>query len=429
MKHTRRWLASLLAVVMVLGAMPMALADWENAKEVKTYDEFTAALADETVEEIKVVGEVTVPKTDKPVEANKPILVGKDGTFKLDPGAVVTSNVPQGKFWYEDSEKTWIIVGETMETFVLYAGDDSCYRVMYGTQPDDMNTLVKDTTHGTVNVVCFNGKDVELTESADVGVFDVRGGKSLTIAKDVSLKAGMYFNLEGDLVMAEGAKLELPENHDIDGTATFATEDQKPENLNADIEVKAAEKAAEEEKPAEEVDSTEPAAPKFTDVAATSPFAAAIDWAVGKEITLGKTETTFGPADPCTVSHILTFLWRANGKPGAEEGMADRDSAAKWAVEKEMIAEDADLTATCTRSMAVTFMWKAAESPKVETEKEFTDVAADAEYAGAVAWAVENGITTGTTETTFAPDNNCNRGQIVTFLYRQLAEKDTTPAA
>ena len=180
----------------------------------------------------------------------------------------------------------------------------------------------------------------------------------------------------------------------------------------------------------EETEGTTPAAPKFTDVAADSPYAAAIEWAVGKEITLGKTETTFAPADPCTVSHILTFLWRANGKPGAEEGAADRDSAAKWALEKEMVAEDADLAATCTRSMAVTFMWKAAGSPEAKTEKAFTDVAADAEYAAAVAWAVENEITAGTGDgTTFAPGNPCNRGQIVTFLFRQLAEKETEPAA
>ena len=416
MKAAKKWLAGLMALALLVCSLPAALAaDWDSATEVKNYDELTAALKDEKVEEIKIVGEVTVPEGN--LEANKPILVGKDGAFKLAPGAVVTSDVPQGKFNYEDQENTWIIVGDTMETFVLYAGDDGCYRVMYGTQPDDINALVKDTAHGKVNTLCFNGKDVELTESFDGAVFDVRGGKSLTIAKDVSLKAGMYFNLEGDLVMSEGAKLELPENHDIDGTATFATEDQKPENLNADIEVKAAEKPAEPETPAE------PAAPKFTDVAPTSPFAAAIDWAVAKEITLGKTETTFGPADPCTVSHILTFLWRAGGKPGAEEGAADRDSAAKWAVEQKMITEDADLTATCTRSMAVTFMWQAAESPKVETEKTFTDVAADADYAAAVAWAVENEITAGTGDgTTFAPDSPCNRGQIVTFLYRSLAE-------
>ena len=88
-----------------------------------------------------------------------------------------------------------------------------------------------------------------------------------------------------------------------------------------------------------------------------------------------------------------------------------------------MIAQDADLAATCTRSMAVTFMWKAAGSPEAKTEKAFTDVAADAEYAAAVACAVENEITAGTGDgTTFAPGNPCNRGQIVTFLFRAAAE-------
>ena len=218
-----------------------------------------------------------------------------------------------------------------------------------------------------------------------------------------------------------------PEKKDEE-TAPADPEKKDEETTPADPEKKDEETTpADPEKKDEE---TTPAAPKFTDVAATSPYAAAIDWAVAKEITLGKTETTFAPGDDCTVSHILTFLWRANGKPGAEEGVADRDSAAKWAVEKEMIAEDADLAATCTRSMAVTFMWKAAESPEVEAEKEFTDVAADAEYAGAVAWAVENEITAGTGDgSTFAPENPCNRGQIVTFLFRQLAEKETEPAA
>ena len=91
--------------------------------------------------------------------------------------------------------------------------------------------------------------------------------------------------------------------------------------------------------------------------------------------------------------------------------------------QKEMIAKDADLTATCTRSMAMTFMWKAAGSPEVKTEKSFTDVAADAEYIQAVAWAVEKGVTAGTGDgTTFSPDASCTRGQIVTFLHR-AAEK------
>ena len=150
----------------------------------------------------------------------------------------------------------------------------------------------------------------------------------------------------------------------------------------------------------------------------SSPFAAAIDWAVEQGITNGTTPTTFGPSNTCTVSHILTFLWRANGKPGAKEGVADRQAALEW-FESEIIDNHGDPDAACTRSMAVLYMWQAAGSPEVETEKEFTDVAADAEYASAVAWAVENGVTSGTGDgTTFSPDNTCTRGQIVTFLYR-----------
>lgn len=174
------------------------------------------------------------------------------------------------------------------------------------------------------------------------------------------------------------------------------------------------------ETPAETPAETEApaAAPKFTDVAAGSPFAAAIDWAVAEGITLGTTETTFGPSNTCSISNIITFLWRANGKPGAAEGVADRDGARAWAIEQKLIGEDEDVSAPCTRIMAVAYMWRVAGEPEVETEVSFTDLAEGADYLPAVAWAVENGVTNGTSETAFSPDNTCTRGQIVTFLYR-----------
>lgn len=173
-----------------------------------------------------------------------------------------------------------------------------------------------------------------------------------------------------------------------------------------------------EEPDGEKKDET-PAAPKFTDVAAGSPFAKAIDWAVAEGITTGKTETTFGPSETCTVSHILTFLWRASGKPGAAEGVKDRDAAAKWAVEQELIAGDEDVNAFCTRMMAVSYLWKVAGKAEAEAEVSFTDVDKEAEYLPAIAWAVEKEITSGTGDgTTFEPEKTCTRGQIVTFLYR-----------
>ena len=172
------------------------------------------------------------------------------------------------------------------------------------------------------------------------------------------------------------------------------------------------ESSTSDEKPAV---SETPAAPSFTDVDPASPYAEAIQWAVDQEITKGITETTFGPGNTCTISHILTFLWRGAGRP--DENGTERESVAAWA--NGLDIDTSDIAAPCTRAMAVTFMWKAAGSPKASEPAAFSDVPADADYADAVAWAVENHITAGTGDgTTFSPDNTCTRGQIVTFIYR-----------
>lgn len=156
-----------------------------------------------------------------------------------------------------------------------------------------------------------------------------------------------------------------------------------------------------------------PAAAGFTDVAANSPYAEAIKWAVDQKITSGKTATTFGPNDTCTVSHILTFLWRGNGRPGS--GDNERAAVTAWA--QGLGIDTSSLGAPCTRAMAVSYMWKAAGSPAAKAAS-FADVPAGADYAGAVSWAVEKGITKGAGGDTFSPGGTCTRGQIVTFLYR-----------
>lgn len=158
------------------------------------------------------------------------------------------------------------------------------------------------------------------------------------------------------------------------------------------------------------------AAGQFTDVPDTSPFAAPIAWAVEKQITNGTTPTTFGPKNTCTTSHILTFLWRANGRPGD----AGDEKAAVTAWANGLGIDTSDLNAPCTRANAVTYMWKAAGSPAPAQTASFADVAADAPYASAVSWAVEQGVTKGTSDTAFSPYDTCTRGQIVTFLCRQL---------
>ena len=199
------------------------------------------------------------------------------------------------------------------------------------------------------------------------------------------------------------------------------------------IEAKPAEttKPSETQKPAETTKPAEtPAAPAFTDVAATSPFAKAISWAVEKKITNGTTPTTFAPGTTCTRGHILTFLWRSQGSPEPTIANPYKDEipgafqkAAIWAHEKGLVSGDTFGSAVpCTRASSVTYMWKLAGGPEAKAAS-FKDVDASSDYAKAISWAVEQGVTNGTGDgTTFSPENTCTRGQIVTFLFRAYAK-------
>ena len=173
----------------------------------------------------------------------------------------------------------------------------------------------------------------------------------------------------------------------------------------------------------------------FTDVKEGSYYVDAVNWAVDKKVTSGKTETTFAPNDSCTRAQAVTFLWRAAGSPeptASEMTFTDvkadsyYDKAVLWAVENKITSGMSDTLfapdATCSRSQIVTFLYRMQNSPESKAENPFTDVKADAYYANAVLWAVENGVTTGASATTFDPAGDCTRGQIVTFLYRCLSK-------
>ncbi|MGN0335171.1 MAG: endo-alpha-N-acetylgalactosaminidase family protein [Lachnospiraceae bacterium] len=169
---------------------------------------------------------------------------------------------------------------------------------------------------------------------------------------------------------------------------------------------------------------------EFEDVSADDYFHDAVYWAVENNITDGWTDTTFAPELTCTRGQVVAFLWRANGCPKAENeaGFADVPAdhnfaeAIAWAVEKKITdgwTEDTFAPEeTVTRGQVVTFLWRAAGRPEADATVEFEDVDADAYYAEAVAWAVDNEVTNGWTETTFAPGQECTRGEIVTFIYR-----------
>ena len=169
----------------------------------------------------------------------------------------------------------------------------------------------------------------------------------------------------------------------------------------------------------------------FVDVATGSYYEDAVDWAVGNGITQGTDDTHFSPDGICTRAQAVTFLWRAAGSPKPEtRTMPFTDvpagsyyyDAVLWAVENDITKGTSDTTfspnMTCTRAQIVAFLWRSEKSPAAGTANPFADVKSAAYYADAVLWAVKENITKGTTNTTFSPDADCTRAQIVTFLWR-----------
>ena len=172
----------------------------------------------------------------------------------------------------------------------------------------------------------------------------------------------------------------------------------------------------------------------FRDVPTDAYYYEAVKWAQKKEITGGIGDGLFGPNQPCTRAQIVTFLWRAAGAPVVNYAMDLTDvpsdayyaEAVRWALSQGITTGTADgrfaPDATCTRAQGMTFLFRASKA-SADGAPAFSDVAADAYYAEAVKWATDNGITNGTTSSTFSPGSGCTRAQIVTFLWRLYAEK------
>ena len=260
-------------------------------------------------------------------------------------------------------------------------------------------TVPDKTENGSLSVSSKNakkGSDVTVTATPDKGyeVDDI-------VAKD-----------------AKGNKLTLKDNGD--GTYTFTMPASK-----VTIEATFAEKQADE-----------PVAPEklFADVSAEEYYYEAVKWASENGVTGGIGENLFGANLPCTRAQIATFLWRAAGSPEPKgmSGFVDVSAdayyakAVAWAVEQGIVSGTSATTfspdAVCTRAQSVAFLYRAF-GEKVNKAAGFSDVSADAYYADAVAWAVENGVASGIGGGLFAPDQDCARGQIVAFLYRAYQNK------
>lgn len=259
-------------------------------------------------------------------------------------------------------------------------------------------TVPDKTENGSLSVTHKNakrGSSVTITATPDKGyeVDDI-------VAKD-----------------AKGNKLTLKDNGD--GTYTFTMPASK-----VTIEATFAEKQA------------EPIVPEkfFADVSAEEYYYEAVKWASENGVTGGIGENLFGAKLPCTRAQIVTFLWRAAGSPEPKgmSGFVDVSAdayyakAVAWAVEQGIVSGTSATTfspdAVCTRAQSVAFLYRAFGT-RTDKAAGFSDVSADAYYADAVAWAVENGVVSGIGGGLFAPDQDCARGQIVAFLYRAYQNK------
>ena len=172
----------------------------------------------------------------------------------------------------------------------------------------------------------------------------------------------------------------------------------------------------------------------FVDVPANAYFADAVKWAVDKGITNGLSDTTFGPYESCTRAQIVTFLWRAAGSPEPKTASSFTDVSASayyakavaWAIENGITNGMTETTfapdATCTRGQSVTFLHRVLKGT-ASGSTNFTDVKSDAFYTDAINWAVASDVTNGTSNTTFSPNADCTRAEIVTFLYRAYQGK------
>ena len=174
---------------------------------------------------------------------------------------------------------------------------------------------------------------------------------------------------------------------------------------------------------------------RFTDVKPSAYFFEAVFWAVENGITAGTSDTTFSPGKGCTRAEIMTFLWRAAGSPAhssSEDVFQDVSSnayyhdAVLWAAENNITsgtgADQFSPDAVCTRSQVAVFLWHFAGNPKpVASSSLFSDVKDSSYYCEAVCWAIEQGISAGTSVSTFSPNVTCTRGQIVTFLWRLVS--------
>ena len=325
-----------------------------------------------------------------------------------DNGATAQYSV-DGENWQPSPTFTGLTSGTTYTFYVRYAATDN-YNASPASDAAEFSTLYR-SSGGSSSSGRSYAVSAPSAKNGDVTVSPKNASKGDRVTITVTPDKG--YELDSLTVKdASGNKLKLTDKGN--GKYTFTMPGSKVTVSAEFVE--------------------EQAASIFADVPADAYYAKAVEWAVKKGITNGKANGLFGSNDPCTRAQIVTFLWRAAGSPEPKSMSSFSDvsadsyyaKAVAWAVENGITTGTGDgkfsPDATCTRAQSVTFLYRAMGTAPT-TVNGFTDVAADSFCADAVAWAVENGVTNGTSASAFSPSNGCTRAQIVTFLFRAYQGK------
>ena len=317
----------------------------------------------------------------------------------------VQYSIDNGKNWQDSNVFSGLSSGTSYSVTAKFVADTS------GNYADSANSTAlsarTNRSGGSGGGTTTYAVAVDSAKNGSVSVSPKNASKGTTVT--ITVKPDSGYELDKlTITDKNGEELKLTDKGD--GQYTFTMPDGK-------VEVKAVFVKKVETRP-------------FDDVSADAYYNQAVQWAQEKGITDGISSNLFGPKQPCTRGQIVTFLWRAAGSPEPKStaaGMTDvvpgsyYAKAVAWAVENGITTGTAEGTfspdATCTRAQAVTFLARA-QNATATGKTAFSDVPADSYFADAVAWAQANGVTTGTSETTFSPDSDCTRAQIVTFLYR-----------
>ena len=359
---------------------------------------------------------ITVDKASQAAPVNAPTL--KDRTYTsitlnevadAENGAKAEYSKDGGKTWQDSPEFTDLTSGTTYTFAVRYAETDT-YKASPASATAEFSTLYR-SSGGSSSSGRSYAVTVPSAKNGDVTISPKNASKGDRVTVTVKPDAG-YVLGSLEVKDANGNTLSLTDKGN--GKYTFTMPASK-------VEIKATFVKEVETSP-------------FSDVSTSAYYYEAVKWAQEKGITGGIGNGLFGPNQPCTRAQIVTFLWRAAGSPEPKSMSSFSDvsadsyyaKAVAWAVENGITTGTGDgkfsPDATCTRAQSVTFLYRAMGTAPT-TVNGFTDVAADSFCADAVAWAVENGVTNGTSASAFSPSNGCTRAQIVTFLFRAYQGK------